>query len=175
MTRLAVPHIQQQRSKWCWAACIEMVLQYDSQKQAVGQCQLVNHAHGTMLCCTQLAMPQFCNKGLSVTLVAAEWGRQSYAADYIAGALPFADIAACIDGDRPFQVGLSFNASSPASIGHAVLGVGYRAADEDDDDSQDFLYVNDPASTGPRWISYSALRTAEGQGGQWAHSWNRIR
>ncbi len=130
MTRLAVPHIQQQRSKWCWAACIEMSSS-TTVKKSGRRVPVGNHAHGTMLCCTQLAMPQFCNKGLSVTLP-AQWGRQSYAADYIAGALPFADIAACIDGDRPFQVGLSFNASSPASIGHAVLGVGYRAADEDD-------------------------------------------
>jgi hypothetical protein len=152
-----------------------MVLQYDRQRQVIGQCQLVNDAHGTVLCCTQHALPQFCNRGLSVTQVAAEWRRRSYATVYTAGVLPFAAIAACIDGGRPFQVGLTFNPSGHASIGHAVLGIGYLPADEDDEDSEDLLYVNDPGSAAPRWISYSALQIAQGQGLQWAHSWNRIR
>lgn len=172
MTQLTVPHVQQQRPKWCWAACIEMVLNAKTQRQAIRQCQLVNDAHGMFLCCTQNAIPQLCNMGLSVSKVATEWKRRSYDVDYSAGALPFADIVACIDRNWPFQVGLTYN----SAIGHAVLVVGYLAADDEDADiGEGFLYVNDPAWPGPRWISYSALQTAEGQGGQWAHSWSRIR
>ena len=46
---LDVPHIRQEKSQWCWAACAQMMVQYYDPDSTVTQEQMVRFAHNNVL------------------------------------------------------------------------------------------------------------------------------
>ena len=160
--RLPNEYKHQEQTEWCWAACMQMVLQANGTK--VTQCALANAALALTGCCEHPSS-SLCNKPLPVFSISAEWARFHHRATFVDASVPFKTVISEIrDNNNPVEVGLKWAMNRG---GHAVLIVGYSEADAED------VIVLDPME-GERAITYNELVKAYNRG-EWRWSWTGVK
>lgn len=177
--KLGVPRRRQRQDDWCWAACVDMVLDYYGRRE-VEQCEIVGRKIGEACCDDPLSeeysvpcAPKW------VRGVWASWGLDARSHLPRAGRLGWISEAALkreLDEGRPVEVGLRWDNGG----GHAVVVSGWRAGRG----GRTYFYVNDPwnwagdprdefFAEGVGQVSYKELRTAYGMG-RWRWTWTGI-
>ena len=159
--RLPIEYQHQEQTRWCWAACMQMVLQASGID--VTQCAMAAAAWNRTDCCTT-PYSDDCNKALDVVQISAEWTRYDHISNYVAAEVPFTTARDGIRDQQPIEAGLMWTG---VSRGHAVVIVGYSEVDGE------YLIVLDP-ELGLRSVAYRDLVTNFGQG-KWRYSWTGIR
>ncbi|HEY1377033.1 MAG TPA: papain-like cysteine protease family protein [Gemmataceae bacterium] len=156
---LNVPFLEQKQSQWCWAACIQMLLQKDGDV-TTQQCNLANAAFELNGCCSAPSS-SLCDQPLPIAQVSSEWERYGYGSSYAPGSVNINTVKFEIGSQRAIEVGLKWNSGG----GHAILIVGW--------DEGDYVVFRDPAN-GPGSSPIGEVITAFGQG-QWGWSWTGIK
>jgi hypothetical protein len=156
-----VPVRTQERRMWCWAACLEMLIERESSVDT-RQCQLASSAFGRSDCCLNADEPD-CDRPLAASKVSGEMQKYGLSSTLQRSALPFGEVCGEIQANRPIKAGLSLPAG-----GHAVLVVGY-----DTEEAGEWLLVHDPRD-GLSRVRYSELLQAYGLG-RWLLTWTSIR
>jgi len=174
---LPVRRIRQIRSNWCWAACVDMVLEFFGQPE-VRQCVVVGKKL-TQPCCSDPFADKFdvaCEeqeirsvwKKLGVTSQ-AHLGENGHR-----GFLKEEELLAELKAGRPVQVGFKWEGGG----GHVVIIRGWRRTS-----NGGFFLVNDPWNwtadevpdliKGQGRVRYDELRQAYGMG-KWRWTWSRL-
>ena len=155
---LNVPQIAQEQTKWCWAACTEMVLHYYDNPNA-RQCEFANWLFDQTQCCEDPANPA-CNQTCSGNDVQAVYANWNILSTLRERTVPFERLQKEIDAGRPVEVAFEWNGRG----GHVAIVCGW-----DTDETGPFVRVNDPAY-GSGWVDYDELLTASGRG-EWILTW----
>jgi len=159
----------QQGREWCWAACIQMVLEYYNPNQKKSQCEIVGiKLHDPNHQCSD-------NPDLNLDDCEAVDMEQAWRDCGIEKVVPedtrptFDAIKAELRSGRPIEVGILWSEGG----GHAVLIKGWSAAPPES------LVINDPlraspllpnATDGSGRITYDELVDAFGHG-NWRYTW----
>jgi Papain-like cysteine protease AvrRpt2 len=155
-----VPQISQKETKWCWAACAQMVLQFYG--KAVEQCSLAAQLFGYLGCCSEASSP-LCNNPAQVPDIADVYTGNGYTATLINDSIPFEALQTEINANHPVEVGFDWNNNN----GHQVLVCGWSI-----DSTGPLLLVNDPAY-GSGAVYYVNLLVAYGWG-SWRWTWTGL-
>ncbi len=167
-------HFAQERSRWCWAACAQMVADYYG--SIVTQCALAHNLFDEEDCCESgSSFNSDCDQACSSAHVA----RRMYptvlnlGGDRRFASISFSEIDTEIAGNRrPVLVGLQWTEPGMGG-GHLVAISGFSLDDEFPDDG--WLTVHDPLEGDDPQIEvrYSYLESAYGLG-EWRDSWVNI-
>lgn len=161
-----IPHRPQKGKMWCWAACVEMVLEHNDIDMT--QCDIVR----TKLAdedssCGDLENESCRARDMEPTWVAC--GIENVQPNN--GQIPFETIQDEIAEDRPIQVGILWNKGG----GHAVLIKGWADTDPVS------LLIDDPlrrssvgeSKFGTGRATYDDLKDALGHG-RWRYTWTNL-
>jgi hypothetical protein len=151
---LPVPYMRQQQTNWCWAACCEMVFQFNA--VTVQQCDMATAQFGGKCCAAPSS--SVCNQGNWPEYVYPRYGFH-----YTRGNAPFtsAAVQAEINAGRPVEVYYAWNGGGA----HVALIVGFY-------DNGD-LEVSDPwYGSGRR--TYAAVLAAYNLGA-WTITYSNLR
>ncbi len=157
---LPVPQVYQRAEEWCWAACVQMALNYYGDGNI--QCEVVNKQFGQTKCCDTPDDPA-CNDDLSLPDIAAVYRAWHLGAKCITSAVQFDYLEREINAGRPVQVGFAWNTGG----NHVALVCGTNV-----DGTVQFVRVNDPLY-GSGWVHYAALLGAYYLG-SWQWTWVSI-
>lgn len=136
------PFYQQTQSNWCAIAAAEMILAYYG--STIGQCEGANVDFHRSDCCNSPSS-SVCNPGTgSFTGTPLDYYGVGYTG--ASSQLSYAQFTAEIDAGRPVSIGYNWNSGG----GHALNVSGY-----DNDSGSQWMYIDDPGSTGPYWITYT--------------------
>jgi hypothetical protein len=136
------PFYQQTESNWCAIAAAEMILGYYG--SSIQQCEGANYDFGRSDCCSNPGSSA-CNPGTGsftgtpLSYYGVSWSQPG-------SQLSYAQFTAEIDAGRPVSIGYNWNNGG----GHALNVSGY-----DNDSGSQWMYIDDPGSTGPYWITYT--------------------
>src|SRR3954470_6457479 len=75
-----VPYVDQEQGEWCWAACMQMVLQ--AKGSSPSHCQMACQAFGHLTCCPFPSSSQ-CDLPLPIDSISSEWGRYGCSAFFV--------------------------------------------------------------------------------------------
>jgi hypothetical protein len=134
---LNVPHRPQEGRLWCWAACVQMVLEHNHKQ--MDQCAIV----GKMLnqdnhLCGQTFQSR--NESCAPLNMGPTWDRCGMKVNPHTGTLDINQIKAEIAANRPIQVGIIWHVGS----GHAVLIKGWART------TPETLLIDDPLRDSPQ-------------------------
>ncbi|MCG8485272.1 MAG: C39 family peptidase [Clostridia bacterium] len=138
-TTLSIPRVQQAKSKWCWAACSEMVGQYMNSDSSRDQWDVVKHIKGS----------SYPNKGGTSSEIERSIKyvtKDMYTASTSRSPLSFSRHKSDINNSEPLIVWMSWDSSGA----HVVVASGYN-------DTSDKLRLTDPASTSISYYPYDDL------------------
>jgi hypothetical protein len=175
---LGVRRTRQLRSNWCWAACVDMVLDFYGQPE-VRQCDVVGKKLNKP-CCDDPFNNKYnvtCDEK-DIRLVWNSLGIKSRAhlgqltQDH--GWVEAGELMTELKNNHPVQLGLKWNGTG----GHAIIVQGWK------DSSQGlFFFVNDPWNwaaadvpeivNGKGRVHYDELRDAYGMG-KWTWTWTEL-
>jgi hypothetical protein len=151
---LAVPHRQQERSRWCWAACAEMVVRYYGNSQ-LSQWDIARKMVPHRGVCSKEVVPS-CNCPCSLEAIRPLYERLGIEARFIPSTIGFDLITQESDSKRPVEVIFSHGPDSR----HAVLIVGTVSMG-----NRKLVQVNDPELSEPRAAAdFEDLQDAFGTG-----------
>lgn len=155
-----VIRIEQQETRWCWAACMQMVLQSTG---GTTQCEFVNSAFGQTDCCS---LPQRksskCNKRLEAGKIKDEWIKKGFKCTQVNGTISFTELQDEIKNERPVEIGLIMS----GGVGHVVLAVGWNVVG-----SVEEVIIYDPTpSKDIAIVPYDSLKK-DYAGGKWWWTW----
>ncbi len=153
---LPVPAVSQRSENWCWAACMQMVINFFG--NPADQCDIVNRHFGQTTCC-QAPNDPACNQSLSPSDVVSaynSWGRSAQATMYTGFDLLQREIGA----GRPVQVGFVGNQGGAHAAVARGVGMGPQGP---------VVIVNDPFY-GSGSVYYQNLLVAYGYG-TWRYTW----
>lgn len=165
--QLPVCQIPQQQTEQCWAACVDMVLDF-LQEPNVRQCEIADNAPPITSGCCNAPSSSLCNRPLSDDQISRLWEAYRIRPRYNAYPVPFDVIQEEIGKGRPVEVGIVFSVAGPLGgpRGHVVLVRGWSQ----NADGQ-YVFVNDPASDmGYGQVLFSTLLNGYG-GGKWESTW----
>lgn len=149
----------QGQKQWCWAACVEMILDYYSIGHS-GQCGFAEWLFGQK-CCGSPGAPG-CNKPCAVADVSRIYCQWGLACKTHLSTVGIAVVQQEVNQGRPVQVGFSLSSS-----GHLALIIGHGS-----DAGGAFVMLHDPEyGTGSVHTGY--LSTAYGLG-TWRWTWTGI-
>jgi hypothetical protein len=150
---LNIPSIFQKDNSWCWAACAEMALKYNSPGFTKSQCDIATYrflsSPNRCLCsdtpcasvggnCTCASTGTNCRNSLNSANFKSLLTGFSYASNS-ANYLDWAAVRGQIDGNKSFIIGINRSSSSiTCKVTHYVLGKGYRV------EGMNFINTNDP-------------------------------
>ena len=134
---LNVPHRAQEGRLWCWAACVQMVLELNNKH--MHQCEIVRKMLNQD---THPCGPDFQSRNDSCdpTKMGPTWERCGMEVKPHTGTLKIDEIKAEIAAKRPIQVGIMWHLGS----GHAVLIKGWAAT------TPETLLIDDPLRDSPQ-------------------------
>ncbi len=141
ITTLSVPHYQQEKSNWCWAAAARMVGKYKTPASTKTQTQIVTYVKGS---------PTDNTPGSLLEIVSAT----EYASNFaITGGiyfftLSFANIKNRINGNMPIQPLVRGNGT-----GHYYVIYGYHSSS-----SGNYVYLIDPGDALGKYVSYNDFK-----------------
>jgi hypothetical protein len=157
----SLPQVQQRVEEWCWAACVQMVL--NRLGVNVTQCDIVNRVFDQTVCC---ATPdaEVCNQPVGPEDIVPVYQKCGHQAQLVTQPISFEDLQSeILVGGRPVEVGLAW-----AGIGgHLVMVWGAQIGPQGP-----LLLVNDP-KYGPGSVYYVNLLRAYGLGA-WQWTWVSI-
>ena len=163
-----VPHIEQEQTNWCWAACIEMVLRYYDTSVAQ-QCELANELFvGVPDCCSEPSSPE-CNKPCEIEEISTLYLHRNIQSQLVDENVSFSTLQSEIDADRPVEI--LFQYKQKEKRGHLVIVRGWYTIE-----TEEYVHVNDPKDDDadlPRMVAYSELLNAYGEG-KWTSTWIKI-
>lgn len=186
-TSLTEPHeleiepVRQRRAMWCWAACVQMVLNYYERHEE--QCAIVDRKrrlegpHEQTVCGNER---RFGQEGCHKSRVDDVWRAFNIQLpetpdDQPAGVVGFDKIKEEIDVHKsPVEVALHWNEEIGGG-GHVVLIKGWANVD-----GKDVVIVNDPLASGrlvsghEGRVTFEELGSAFGNG-SWEHTWTNLR
>lgn len=168
-----IPHRPQEGRLWCWAACVEMVLEHNN--NSISQCEIVR---------TKLNNPQHqCApdpnlrlESCEATEIASTWRKlgitQVVPIDF---PISIEAIKAEIAADRAIEVGILWDEDEGGG-GHAILIKGWSPT------SPEALLIDDPlrqssvgeSRFGTGRASYDDLTDALGHG-RWRYTWTHLK
>jgi hypothetical protein len=158
---LPVPQVFQRTEKWCWAACLQMVLNYLG--QGAQQCDVVDKAFGQSICCGAPDDPE-CNNSLGMWDIATAYTSCQLSASLVTSAVQWSYLDFEIKAGRPVQVGFDWTGGG----GHVAMVCGTGMAG-----TVPFVVVNDP-KFGRGSVYYANLLSAYNLGGSWQWTWVSI-
>ena len=178
---LPINPVIQQESQWCWAACVEMVMEASATPQV--QCQVVTHFPGNKPAgdpCQDSNI--FRDIGCAIPEMGEVWSSLNVKFELILKpaepgqpALQFDALVNEITAGRPIEVGIKWHGGRG---GHAMLVKGFGEID-----GRRAVWINDPlgATTkfgpgvrgGEGQILFRDLREANGYG-KWVCSWIKL-
>ncbi|MDG3008448.1 papain-like cysteine protease family protein [Paludisphaera mucosa] len=156
------PKLQEQ-SEWCWAACLDMVLEANADFSK-NQCDFANAAYELTGCCLAPSS-SLCNQPIPVIQFRQEYERYGFAAQFYNGSISFNAVKLEVDADRPVQVGVSWTGGG----GHAMLITGW-----DQEGTEQFVFVTNSLDRTKTRVRYSDFLTVSNQG-TWNWSWTGIK
>jgi Papain-like cysteine protease AvrRpt2 len=161
-----IPHRPQRGRLWCWAACVQMVLEHNEIQ--LSQCNIVRrHLNDPQHVCAQ--DPNARNESCPAPQMRETWHRCGIPeVEPINWEIPMQTIKDEIAADRPIQVGIIWNEGG----GHAILIKGWAAT------SPEALLIDDPlrqssvgeSKFGTGRATYDDLLDALGHG-TWRYTW----
>jgi len=170
-TIVDIPHRAQEGIQWCWAACVQMVLEfYNKQKSQCGIVKEMLKLEGEDHECG----PDFQSRGESCAFVdmAPTWRACGIEhVDPDTGHLDMPQIKSEIGANRPIQVGIVWRA--PAIGGHSVLIKGWAPTSPETLLIDDPLRDMDPVLDKSGRATHQELLTAFGHG-DWQLTWKNL-
>ena len=157
---LAIAHVEQEKSEWCWAACTQMVL--TSFGQQVEQCEVASVLFPD--CCDRADDDDTCNQTCEREDILTVYENFNVTATFVEDSdeIVFADIRSEIrDRGRPVQVCIHWHEGGA----HVLVIFGWRVKG-----SFRFLRIHDSLKNGFGEIRISQLREYEDQG-DWTFTW----
>jgi hypothetical protein len=155
--QLNVAYIEQEQDNWCWAACCEMVFNFNGVNN-VRQCDMSSAQFGGDCCASPSSSA--CNQG---NWPENTYGHYAFNCTKNSVALSLAAVQAEIDSNRPVEVYYAWTGGGA----HVALVIGYY-------DNGD-LEVFDPwSSYGPGRRPYSYVLSAYGMG-SWTLTYSNLR
>lgn len=121
---LDVPQKKQETKMWCWAACVEMIMEYMG--ESITQCEQANQRMNRADCCDEPA-PTVCVRGGWPQLF-----RYGVSNDSVDAALSWENLKAQLDNNQP----VLFSWRWKLGGGHMMLAVGYA--------EPHWVFVNNP-------------------------------
>jgi hypothetical protein len=163
---LAVQHDFQEGKLWCWAACVNMVLEY--YKRGTTQCEIVKIKldDPEFVCANNFAERE---DDCDEMEMASVW-RKCKIKNVKPSTEPLSvdGIKAELQAGRPIEAGITW---IPGTGGHAILIKGWRAT------SPESFVINDPLRDSPLKVpgraTYNDLFTAFGHG-EWYYTWSHL-
>ena len=156
------PHVQQQLSNWCWAACAAMVAE-KKQGQAVTQCSIVRSRLVNPACCNN-PIPAACNQPLQTNAMTVLL--RKYSPTTVQVAAPGQSLLVQQLQGAAVVALWQWNDTSNGLAYHYVLIAGRVPGSGE-------FQLHDPRFEEISHVSFDALRTAGGQG-KWIAAW-RVR
>lgn len=155
------PIQQQQRTKWCWAACTVYVCSLYRSNPGITQKRFVAQALGMRVCQSNFPHPD-CNRMFDLGIAFNTVGH--LAGDPIDGALTPEEIIGFFrQGPRPIGCQIRF-----PELGHAVVIADIRI----DQANRLFLVVADPGNGTINTVPYEMFRTNYlGRSGRWIRTY----
>lgn len=156
-----LPFVQQRVEEWCWAACIQMVL--NRLGLNIQQCDIVNKVFDLTICC---ATPDdgACNQPVDPGDIVPAYVKCGRQAQLVSSCIPFESLQNEIAvGQRPVEVGLAWAGGG----GHVAMVWGAGMGPQGP-----VLLVNDP-KYGQGSVYYVNLLRAYGLG-SWQWTWLSI-
>jgi len=156
-----LPLVLQRVEEWCWAACIQMVL--NRLGVNVQQCDVVNKQFDQTICCTT-PDDEACNQPVDPGDIVSVYEKCGHHAQLITSPIRFEDLQSeIVVGGRPVEVGMAW-----AGVGgHVAMVWGATVAAQGP-----VLLVNDP-KYGTGSVYYVNLLRAYGLG-SWQWTWVSI-
>jgi hypothetical protein len=158
---LRVPQVPQKSEEWCWAACVQMVL--NARQVMVSQCDIVNRQFNQQTCCQEPDSEE-CNLALSIYDVETVYNAWGLAAQFVPQWVDFATLQAETSSGRPVEVGFAWNGAGGY---HVAIAWGTAI-----DTIGPVVLVNDP-KYGSGSVYYVNLLRAYGYG-SWQWTWISI-
>lgn len=157
---LAIDHVEQRKSRWCWAACTQMVL--TAFGQDVDQCQVASILFPDDACCATGG--NTCDKGCEKEDILPVYEQFNVTATLVEDSddIVFVEIRSEIrDRGKPVQVCIDWDEGGS----HVIIIYGWRVKGPNR-----FLRIHDSLNNGSGEIRISELRRYEGQG-DWTLTW----
>jgi hypothetical protein len=153
-----LPLVLQRAEEWCWAACVQMVLNRVGVN--VQQCDVVNKVFNQTICCTS-PEDEACNQPVDPGDIAGIYNKCGHQAQLLTYPISFEDMQSEILGrGRPVEVGMAWDGIG----GHVAMVWGAKMGP-----LGPLLLVNDPKyRTGA--VYYTNLLRAYGLG-TWQWTW----
>jgi papain like cysteine protease AvrRpt2 len=156
-----LPMVAQRAEEWCWAACIQMVL--NRLGVNVQQCDIVNKVFDQTVCCVT-PEAEACNQGVDPGAIAPAYQKCGHQAQLITQPISFAALQSEIAvGKRPVEVGMAWTGIG----GHVAMAWGTSMGPQGP-----LVLVNDP-KYGAGFVYYVNLLRAYGLG-SWQWTWVSI-
>lgn len=155
-----LPQVSQRAEEWCWAACIQMVL--NRLGVNVQQCDIVNKVLNQAICC-DTPEAEACNQPVGPGDIVSTYQKCGHQAQQITQPVSFEELQSEILAGRPVEVGMAW-----AGIGgHVAMIQGATIGPQGP-----LLLVNDP-KYGSGSVYYVNLLRAYGLG-TWQWTWVSI-
>ena len=156
--KLPVPYIEQAKSQWCWAACVDMVLAL-YQNPGVEQCDMASWLFHPEECCGKRRACNYPCHESDMCRVYAQWRVDC---NFVVQPVSFETLQYEIDAGRPVEVGMY----QGSKVRHAGIVFGYYKMD-----GRDFVWFHNPREgVGTLDISYQGLVRAG-----WIWTWTLLR
>jgi len=158
---LAIGHVVQQKTEWCWAACTKMVLSNFGQQ--VRQCEVVESFLGPG-CCPAVHDEDTCNSACPIEDILTVYENFNVTATVVEDSddIVFNEIRSEIrDRGRPVEVLIEWDEGGA----HVLVIFGWRVKGP-----SRFLRVHDSLNNGSGEIRITQLRRYEDQG-DWTLTW----
>lgn len=151
---------QQERSKWCWAACVTMIGRWFGRAET-RQCEVVCRRLARADCCA-LPFPASCNVTHRVYELVSLFREHGWSCQFAEGRLDDERIVSELTSERPVQVGYEWDGSSDSV--HLAIVIGAVI-----DGEGVLMRVADPLE-GRKTIKRAEVEQAYGFG-KWTRSW----
>jgi Papain-like cysteine protease AvrRpt2 len=156
-----LPQVAQRAEEWCWAACIQMVL--NRLGVNVQQCDVANRVFNQTVCC-DTPEAGVCNQPVGPGDIVPAYQKCGHQAQLISHPLSFQDLQSeILGGGRPVEVGMAWTGIG----GHVAMVWGAKMGPQGP-----LLLVNDP-KYGSGSVYYVNLLRAYGLG-TWQWTWVSI-
>jgi len=157
---LNIPHVEQQKTEWCWVACTKMVLTVF--EQDVDQCKIASILFPSDGCCQSLNDETTCNGGCDKEDILKVYNKFGVTATFIDDTVSFPTIRRRIrDQKTPVQVCINWDEGGA----HVLVIFGWRVSG-----SKRYLRIHDSLNHGFGEIRFSELGRYLGQG-DWTMTW----
>jgi len=138
---IAIPLTTQQKTNWCWAACVSAITDYKG--NYIYQGNIVNWAYGTT------TYPNYAANFTTIQNALSHWSINS---TYASGNIGFSSVRGNVNNGRPIIAGWIFRDGSNSVIfGHTVVIKGYDMLTS----SSGYVQYMDPAQSDYQYLLYT--------------------